>query len=321
MNLLGMDLEHIISCDSFPLLVTHCIGLPVFTNCWFLHSIIARLELRLEHLRNNAETTEIIADAPESQIGPGLEASAQVLPNNVTIDSLNSLSLHTISEGTSKSSDSRTRSVYVAFLDAALRAGVGNSAQTNIRHSEIGMTDDDIATSQHHFRCILDILSPHRFDRSMRILTMLGPIVNAATTESMVMEFSEGLANDNVAEMVSKRPDDVALTYLIAAAIVLFEAHHQFMETDLQHLIPAARSWLRATALKAKSFRMAQCLAVLTILSTIHPAYGSAWHLLSLAIIECLSLGLHTQDPHSTISDDERLETESLLWSVFVLDR
>lgn len=259
----------------------------------------------------------LISHASNSETSPKVFPSSE----NATVDSLGALSLHTMSEGTSEGGDLRNRSIYVMVLRAALHADLQPSSEISSGgRGAINMSGDDTMKYQHDLQRWLEFSTSISSGYSKRLLQMLCPIPETAISHHLVSDISEALANEGFLDIMAKRPEDLSMVYLIAAITFHFNSQQEFTNFDPQRLSLEAKNWLQATASKATSFKMAQCLVMLTILSTIDPAYGSTWHLLGLAINECLSLGLHSRDLRPPMPDHMHAEADSLLWTVFVLD-
>lgn len=144
---------------------------------------------------------------------------------------------------------------------------------------------------------------------------MVGPLIEPETAQDMLKTVKEAIDGDDMPQLSSTRPDYAALAYAMSAAAILLGDQRRFQYSGVQNLTSVASDWLKAVSLKGESVRLVQCLAMLTILSTFHPAFGSTWHLLGLAITECVSLGMHDRNV------EPRSETDSLFWSIFVMDR
>ncbi|KAF2162499.1 hypothetical protein M409DRAFT_27122 [Zasmidium cellare ATCC 36951] len=149
----------------------------------------------------------------------------------------------------------------------------------------------------------------------------MAAFVASDTASAMYKLVAEAMHSDNSADIFTEKPASATLVYLMAAASIYYSGDQACPDPSVPHLVDAAVRGMRMITFGVEPYRMAQCLAMFTCLSTFHPAYGSTWYLVGLLAVECLSLGVHSYEQQSIMPQKERLEMNRFFWAVFIMDR
>ncbi|KAH8647188.1 hypothetical protein BX600DRAFT_151376 [Xylariales sp. PMI_506] len=296
-------------------------------------------ELRMKIRQNVTEGSSITAQTPATSVQDN--GAASNLPSCGTLDtpssvseqrsiqtslrSIGSLSLTAMSEGRDKAKDSRNRSAYITFVKQVVQSGHDNltksrphnfSSQTSLGFDHHAGHDNN--QLENH---LLGFDASRFLDLFLTFSARVCPCVDEEVAVTMFKEVREAQAPDEMASMIQQCPEKVTLVYLMTAAGICLSGNHRSGELVMHKLTSTAGALLPIVSLKAKGIATAQCLVVSATLSTYYPEFGSAWHLLGLAMVECLSLVMHSKVQPGPADNGEGKEKRNLFWSLFVMDR
>lgn len=118
------------------------------------------------------------------------------------------------------------------------------------------------------------------------------------------------------------QPDlgDVTFSCLAIAMGIIFSAHRDALDRQLQSIIAASSRLLPLLACEDSDELTVSCLTMSAIVSLYHSGGASTWFLLGQAMTKAISIGLHHQTVTESTNADERAHTW-LFWLLYSLDR